>query len=167
MPRTPCLRTSYSHCAIHLCAELIRDWSGEATQAFGAMQGQLRRQLLRSGVLSVLLATYRYAGPQAAPFWPAVCHDSGLTEGMPARALVHFLLTTSSRLMGAPEYARHVASAWNAFYEQRALRTVVPRAGANPIRIAGTPHDGSAILHYIDPAGLVQHTPVPAPRPAA
>jgi hypothetical protein len=27
--------------------------------------------------------------------------------------------------MGAPEYARHVASAWNAFYEQRALRTMV------------------------------------------
>jgi hypothetical protein len=30
-------------------AELIRDWSGEATQAFAAMQGQLRRQLLHSG----------------------------------------------------------------------------------------------------------------------
>ena len=44
-------------------AELLRDWSGEATQAFGAMQGQLRRYLLRSGVLSVLLATYRYAPP--------------------------------------------------------------------------------------------------------
>ena len=35
----------------------------------------------------------------------------------------------------------------------------MPRAGANPIRIAGTPHDGTATLHYIDPAGLVQHTP--------
>jgi hypothetical protein len=148
-------------------AELIRDWSGEATEAFGAMQGQLRRQLLRSGVLSVLLATYRYAGPQAAQFWPAVCHDSGLTEGMPARALVHFLLTTPSRMMGAPEYARHVASAWNAFYEQHALRTIVPRAGANPIRIAGTPHDGTATWQYLDRAGLVQHTPVPAPQPAA
>jgi len=148
-------------------AELIRDWSSEATQAFGAMQGQLRRQLLRSGVLSVLLATYRYAQPQAAQFWPAVCHDSGLTEGMPARALVHFLLTTPSRVLGAPEYARHVASAWNAFYEQHALRTIVPRAGANPIRIAGTPHDGTSTWQYLDQAGLVQHTPVPAPRPAA
>ena len=44
-------------------AELLRDWSREATQAFGAMQGQLRRYLLRSGVLSVLLATYRYVAP--------------------------------------------------------------------------------------------------------
>ena len=148
-------------------AELLRDWSGEATQAFGAMQGQLRRYLLRSGVLSVLLATYRYVPQQAAQFWPAVCQDSGLTEGMPARALVHFLLTTPSRVLGAPAYARHVASAWNAFYEQHPLRTLVPRAGANPIRIAGTPHDGSATLHYIDPAGLAQHTPVLAPRPAA
>ena len=148
-------------------AELLRDWSGEATQAFGAMQGQLRRYLLRSGVLSVLLATYRYVPQQAVQFWPAVCQDSGLTEGMPARALVHFLLTTPSRVLGAPAYARHVASAWNAFYEQHPLRTLVPRAGANPIRIAGTPHDGSAILHYIDPDGLVQHTPVPAPRPTA
>ena len=148
-------------------AELIRDWSGEATQAFGAMQGQLRRHLLRSGVLSVVLATYRYAPPQAAQFWPAVCQDSGLTEGMPARALVHFLLTTPSRLLGAPEYARHVASAWNAFYEQHALRTIVPRAGANPIRIAGTPHDGTTTWQYLDRAGLVQHTPVPAPRPTA
>jgi hypothetical protein len=147
-------------------AELIRDWSGEATQAFGAMQGQLRRHLLRSGVFSVLLATYRYARPQAAQFWPAVCQDSGLTEGMPARALVHFLLTTPSRLLGVPEYARHVASAWNAFYEQRVLRTLVPRAGANPIRIAGTPHDGSTTWQYLDPAGRVQPTPVPAPRPA-
>jgi hypothetical protein len=148
-------------------AELIRDWGGEATQAFGAMQGQLRRHLLRSGVLSVVLTTYRYAPPQAAQFWPAVCHDSGLTEGMPARALVHFLLTTPSRLLGAPEYARHVASAWNAFYEQRALRTLVPRAGANPIRIAGTPHDGTTTWQYLDQAGRVQHTPVPAPQPAA
>ena len=148
-------------------AELIRAWSGEATAAFGAMQGQLRRQLLRSGVLSVVLATYRYARSQAVQFWPAVCHDSGLTEGMPARALVHFLLTTPSRVMGAPEYARHVASAWNAFYEQHALRTIVPRAGANPIRIAGTPHDGTSTWQYLDQAGLVQHTPVPAPRPAA
>ncbi len=131
------------------------------------MQGQLRRQLLRSGVLSVVLATYRYAAPQAVQFWPAVCHDSGLTEGMPARALVHFLLTTPSRLMGTPEYARHVASAWNAFYEQRARGTIVPRAGANPIWIAGTPHDGTTTWQYIDSTGLVQHTPVAAPRPAA
>jgi hypothetical protein len=147
-------------------AELIRDWRPEATQAFATMQGQLRRQMLRSGVLSVLLATYRYTPTQAAQFWPAVCHDSGLTEGMPARALVHFLLTTPSRLLGAPEYARHVASAWNAFYEQRPLRTLVPRAGANPIRITGTPHDGITVWQYIDHAGLVQHTPVPAPGPA-
>ena len=148
-------------------AELLRDWSREATEAFGAMQGQLRRYLLRSGVLSVLLATYRYVPQQAGQFWPAVCQDSGLTAGMPARALVHFLLTTPSRVLGAPAYARHVASAWNAFYEGHPLRTLVPRAGANPIRIAGTPHDGTATLHYIDPAGLVQHTPVPAPRPTA
>jgi hypothetical protein len=148
-------------------AELIRDWSGEATQAFGAMQGQLRRPLLRSGVLSVVLATYRYTPPQAAQFWPAVCHDSGLTEVMPARALVHFLLTTPSRLLGAPEYARHVASAWNAFYEQRVLRTIVPRAGANPIRIAGTPHDGTTTWQYLAWAGLVQHTPRRKPAGAA
>src|SRR6266513_6525891 len=74
---------------------------------------------------------------------------------MPARALVHFLLTTPSRMMGAPDYARHVASAWNAFYEQHALRTIVPRAGANPIRIAGTPHDGTTTWQYLDRAGLV------------
>ena len=49
-------------------AELLRDWSREATEAFGAMQGQLRRYLLRSGVLSVLLATYRYAPQQATQF---------------------------------------------------------------------------------------------------
>ena len=99
-------------------AELMRDWSGEATQAFGAMQGQLRRYLLRSGVLSVAAGHLPLCPPQAAQFWPAVCQDSGLTEGMPARALVHFLLTTPSRVLGAPAYARHVASAWNAFYEQ-------------------------------------------------
>lgn len=81
--RDPCVR-----------AELIRDWRDEATQAFGAMQGQWHRPLLRSGVLSGVLATYRYAPPHAAQFWPAVCQDSRRTEGMPARALVHFLLTT-------------------------------------------------------------------------
>jgi hypothetical protein len=69
-------------------------------------------------------------------------------------------------MLGAPEYARHVASAWNAFYEQRGLRTLVPRAGANPIRIAGTPHDGSMTWQYLDQAGRVQPTPVPAPRSA-
>jgi len=74
---------------------------------------------------------------------------------------------TNNREPQAPEYARHVASAWNAFYEQRALRTLVPRAGANPIRIAGTPHDGTTTWQYLDQAGLVQHAPVPAPRPAA
>ena len=76
--RDPCVR-----------AELLRDWRGEATQAFGAMQGQLWRYPLRSGVLSVLLATSRSTPQQAAQFWPAVCQDSGLTEGRPARALVH------------------------------------------------------------------------------
>src|SRR5256884_1311332 len=111
-------------------AELIRDWSAEATQAFGAMQGQLRRPLLRTGVPSLLLATYRYAGPQAAQVWPAVCHDSGPTEGMPARALVHFLLTTPSRVMGGREYGRPVSRAWNAFFAHDALRTVVPPARA-------------------------------------
>ena len=40
------------------------------------------------------------------------------------------------------------------------------RAGANPIRIAGTLHDGTTTWQYIDQTGLVQHTPMPASRSA-
>jgi hypothetical protein len=40
-------------------AELLRDWSREATEAFGAMQGQLRRYLLRSGGLCRKVAFWR------------------------------------------------------------------------------------------------------------
>jgi len=147
-------------------AELIRDWSPEATRVFTEVRGQLRRTFYRSGVLAVVLATYRYQPDAASTFWPAVCRDSGLTVGMPARALVHFLLATPARLMRGEPYSRHVAVAWNAAYEHRNVDTLVPRAVGNPIRLAGTPHNGMVNLYYVDGQGTVQHRPVePPPAP--
>ena len=148
-------------------AELLRDWSGEATQAFGAMQGQLRRYLLRSGVLSVLLATYRYTPQLAAQFWPAVLSGFGPDRGHArtrAGALPLDHAEPGARGPGVCPARRQRL--------ERLLRTAPlthPRAtgGGESDRIAGTPHDGTATLHYINLAGLVQHTPVPAPRPAA
>lgn len=142
--------------------DLMRTWVHEATQAFaGFTRGKIRQTLYRSAVMSVVLATYRWQPTLAQRFWPAVCRDSGLTEGQPERALVHFLLTTPARLMLGSAYARHVAAAWNAAYDARPMQTLTARAQGNPIRLAGTPHDGEATHQYLSATGEALRQPHP------
>jgi hypothetical protein len=140
---------------------LLQDWSPEAANAFnGMVPSKVRAALFRSACMGVLLVTYRFQAEQAHLFWPAVCRDSGLTEGQPERALVHFLLATPARSLQSPSYARHVASAWNAFLDKRKLYELVARVSSNPIRIAGTPHDGLRTYAYVSAMGLPQHEPI-------
>lgn len=141
--------------------DLMKAWSLEGSNAFQGLHGpaRLRAALMRSACMAVILVSYRWQPEKAHNFWPAVCRDSGLVEGQPARTLVHWLRETPAQTYRPEEYSRYVASAWNAYYEGRELSRLVARASNNPIRLAGTPHDGNWVYYYVNTMGAPLQEP--------
>jgi hypothetical protein len=141
---------------------LMADWTEEAHQFWESCQGPpgIRKALTRAAVLAVVLVTYRYQPDAAHRFWPRVARDSGLVDGDPAHTLLRFLRETTTRHLDPAAYARTVAAAWNAACAERSLQRLQGRSTSVPLLLAGTPHTGTAHLHYLRTDGSVCHEPV-------
>lgn len=98
-------------------------------QAIDGSQTECRKFAVRAPILAVALETFRYQPAAAAEFWRAFALDNGLTEGMPQRALLTYLRGPSSSGDGKNSrklQCRAAALAWNAFFEEREIKTVKP-----------------------------------------
>ena len=141
---------------------LMAAWQDEMRNFSASCQGpgSVRRLLTRGSVLSVALVTYRFQPEAAQQFWPSLARDSGLTEGEPAHSLLRWLRDTPTRRLETAAYQRVVAAAWNAAFQGRQLFKLSGRQPAQPILIAGTPHDGTVCKRYLTDAGQVLQSPV-------
>lgn len=155
-------RTPFRDAALRFACML--SWQKEAQGIFQVMHGprHATRVMERAAVISVALCTYRWQPAKADVFWTSVASDSGLLEGDPAKTMLNWLLTTHAQKYELGQYSRYVATAWNAHYEERSLIQLRARAATDPILIAGTPHDGNALMQYLGPDMTIHHDPIPA-----
>lgn len=148
---------------------MMVDWVDESRLFFEDIRGTagfLFKCLSRAAVVSVALVTYRYTGNDATEFWREVAKDNGLQSTHPAKTLIRFLLEHPAKMHAPNIYARYVATAWNAFFEERSLSLLRARDAGFPILIEGTPFDGKRALYFMQPDGTLVHDPI-AFEPAA
>jgi hypothetical protein len=151
-------------------AEALQAWTPEMQALLASLKGvgtgTMRRTLMRAGVLSVALATVRFCPQAAALFWPKVCGEVGLQTGDPELALLRLLRETKARQLSTADYSRRVAAAWGHRYNAKALRTFTTdnvRPVAEPMALAGTPHNGRQVYVYLSPDGHLWQQPQPVP----
>jgi hypothetical protein len=141
----------------------VCDWLPEAAQVFEDLSGTaeiIRRGLLRAGTLAVALATYRYQPGMAEEYWTMVAEDSAPHADHPAKTCTHYLISTSvKQAKGTIRYARAMAQCWNACVGNRRLKEIRIPEIATPIKLDGTPHDGTAVWRYLSPTWEVEHSP--------
>lgn len=126
-------------------AMFVRAWVNEGRAWIACLKGSRSafiNLLSASPVTAVALVILRHQPERAAHFLTDFAHDDGLTQGMPAKALHDWVIENRVRGMPNHHYARHVAGAWNAFYEDRPLERILVRNPDLPIRILGTPYVG-------------------------
>jgi hypothetical protein len=139
-------------------------WIEEAEQFYAVIKGapgSLSMNIRRAPVMAVALVTYRFTGTDAEDFWDNVVRDDGLAQGDPRKALHVFLRTSKTGRYQAHTYSRYIASAWNADWHNRKVKTIQPQPEHSPILIEGTPHTGKQVLRYITPQGTPLHDPLP------
>lgn len=141
----------------------ITNWAPEMANFANGCHGaqSVRNMLMRAAVLSVAMVTYRFQGEHAHRFWPRLAADSGLVAGQPAHTLLRFLRDNPANKVDQALYARIVASCWNADLAGRAMERLHAHSASKPILIAGTPHDGKRVMHYLDQDLQILHTPIP------
>lgn len=96
--------------------------------------------LSRAPVTAVALATLRYQPELAEPFWSRIAADDGLTKDSPEGRLLTWLRANRVTQHGQFFYCRHVAGAWNAYYEGRTLKLLKISDPSAPVTIVGTPY---------------------------
>lgn len=128
-------------------------WAPHAVSYFQCFVGASRMNYLislRAAVAAVGIITMRYQEAKSATFWKRIALDDGLKAGMPERTLLRFLYSNPSFIKRTgSEYSRCVAAAWNHYWEGKELKRIVPRDLTLPIFIAGTPHNGDAVMQYL------------------
>jgi hypothetical protein len=148
-----------------LLYDAMCNWAPEALLLSSVIRGAQEavvRKILRQGVLAVALVTLRHDKTMAEEFWGDVTHDAKL--GTPARALQTFLLDTPNLQMRTAAYARQVASPWNAYCQDRAMKQIrypTVKSLTHPIVLRRTPHTGRHVLRYISDQGEILQKPVP------
>lgn len=100
----------------------------------------VRRKLESVQGVAVGLVTLKYQPEKASDFWAGVANDDGLRRDDPRKAL---LIDLASRewSRGSLEGAVAIATAWNAWFADRPLKSVHIYTDAS-VRINGTPYDG-------------------------
>lgn len=134
----------------------ILDWADHYKKYYSyTSPSQTGRLWLRAPSIAVGMVIVMYSkDDRCENFWRGCASDDGLRNGDPRKALIRWLGNSSVSGMGAvgrrdgrvatrPKQARAVATAWNAFYEERSLIIVkVATPDAAPINILGTPYNG-------------------------
>lgn len=129
----------------------VREWINEAVMAYsmvGDNEGIRARKLMSGTVLAVMLVTLRYQIDAAERFWSRLIENDGLRKGEPEHTLSEFLVNTRVTSATVNRIQRGVSVAWNAAFEGRQISFIRVADQNSPIRIAGTPYNGSRIIRY-------------------
>ena len=124
----------------------VEQWLNEGRAYAACLAGctnEVSLLLSRAPVVAVALATLRHQPGLAEAFWSRVAADDGLSRDSAEGRLLTWLRATRVARMGQFIYARHVAGAWNAYYEGRTLKLLKISDPSAPVRIAGTPYGDS------------------------
>jgi len=138
-------------------------WKEECQEYWDLIKGTSRflSPILRiSSVMAVALVLLHHTGQDAHDFCRDVAHDDGLSQYNPRKKLHEFLITTAARHFEPYLLSRYIAAAWNASWQERDLRNLVPQPGSNPMRLEGTPHNGHDIYRYLRPDGRLLKDPI-------
>lgn len=117
-------------------------WSIAATygRIIDAAPRMVRKRLEAAQAVAVGLVTLKYQTEKASEFWAGVAGDDGLRRDDPRKALL-IDLAAREWARGGTEGALAIATAWNAWFEDRPLKSVHIYEDAS-VRIKGTPFDG-------------------------
>jgi hypothetical protein len=108
---------------------------------------RIGQRMRLSPAMAVGLVTLKYQREQAEAFWRATSEANRLEAGSPELVLREYLMLTPVARRDPAAMARVVAGCWNAAVEGRTFqRRPNERSDLSPIRIAGTPYDGRAVL---------------------
>lgn len=130
--------------------EGIFDWAQEAREIFEAMAGGSNaalRVVMMQAPFAVALVTMRFQPDQAVRFWGAVSRSAS-EDGYPPATLRERLIAIRGERTQPNVLARLTANAWNGFVEGRELKALKPGDTSRPIRILGTPYDGTRRLNW-------------------
>ena len=128
--------------------ELVEFWAWEVKAIYNSIApcSRIDRNMLISrSVFSVALITMRYRPTEAREFWRQVAQDDGLDRYDARKTLRQWLLVNAVRsrrndIIAPVIISRAVASAWNAWREQRELKVLQPirkDAKIPPLRLDG------------------------------
>lgn len=98
----------------------------------------LRKKLLRTVTMAVVLYTLRYQREKALYFWGTLAENDGLAKRDPRNTLHIDLLTRNLGSGNRRQGVQQSAFAWNAWFSGRQLKIIKCITGAE-INIAGTP----------------------------
>jgi hypothetical protein len=142
-----------SSTSLEIKRRVIEEWEPYARAYLDLICGQSekrRRILQRQNVMSVGMATMRYAKAKAAPFWLQLAANDGLRPETPQHVLMDLFLEKKSSEFPHYVWARLVAHAWNNYHEGRSLKILRIGSAAirDPILILGTPYNGRTVRAY-------------------
>ena len=130
-----------------LAVEMMTQWQDAARLYFECARDAghgLKQKYRLTPVVAIAIATFHYepAKEKAADFWSIAAKDDGLHRGDPRKALNDYLRSQSAKGANPVNFMRHVASAWNRWFEKGKLSAVKPGdAGLVGVTIKGTPFE--------------------------
>ena len=130
-----------------IAVETMAEWQDTARLYFECARDAgygLKQKYRLAAVVAVGLATFRFepARDRAADFWIGATKDDGLHRGDPRKALNDYLRGSSAKGANPVNFMRHVASAWNRWFDNGKL--AVAKAGDTGligVTIKGTPYE--------------------------
>lgn len=130
--------------SLDFLAEHMRDYASYARRYFEFVREArhgMKGAFKRSPVVAVGLVTIKHQPDKAKDFWSGCADDDALVRLDPRRALNVFLSKNTSGHGDPVQYIRHVAGAWNKFYESGTLQLLRPGdSGKIGVTIKGTPY---------------------------
>jgi len=149
----------------HIRILCMHDWVDEAIAFFETIKGapKIISQLLRRApIMAIALVTFRHTGADASEFWHAVAWDDNLRFDDCRKTLHKWIREHMLKEYEPHIYARYVAAAWNAAWNDRSLQrlTVSPAQTIQPIVLEGTLFDGHHQWVYITEHGAPLNAPI-------
>ena len=117
----------------------VRTWGTEAQAYFDAIRGCPKSSAMmmrKAAITATALVTLRARPAKAAEFWRGVSHCEGTATD--PRRLFHFFLAKvhmEQSQMNPEVLLRYIASAWNAWSQNRSLRVLKPHDVDAPLRL--------------------------------
>lgn len=114
----------------------------------------VKSRLKTAPVLSIALITLRNSPIIAEKFWTAVAENDRVPAGSPHASLIALLTSKNIHEFPVHVYARKVASAWNAAYENKEKLGILhgsSKIEIKPMKILGSEYNGIDTIKYQSP----------------